>query len=35
VEGHRAQIRSKLNLESRAQLSEWASAHGIPPPPHR
>jgi two-component system response regulator NreC len=35
VEGHRAQIRSKLNLESRAQLSEWASAHGILPPPHR
>jgi two-component system, NarL family, response regulator NreC len=34
VEGHRAQIRSKLNLESRAQLSEWASHHGIAPPPH-
>jgi two-component system response regulator NreC len=29
VEGHRAQLRSKLQLESRAELSAWASEHGI------
>jgi two-component system, NarL family, response regulator NreC len=31
VEGHRAQLRAKLHLESRAQLSEWAVEHGIGP----
>ena len=29
VEGHRAQLRAKLQLESRAELSAWASEHGI------
>jgi two-component system, NarL family, response regulator NreC len=29
VEGHRAQLRTKLHLESRAQLSEWAAEHGL------
>ena len=29
VESHRAQIRSKLNLESRAELSGWAAEHGL------
>jgi len=29
VEGHRAQIRTKLNLQSRAELSEWANEHSI------
>lgn len=33
VEGHRAQIRTKLNLQTRAQLSEWANEHGIGPQP--
>lgn len=31
VESHRGQIRAKLNLETRAELSNWASEHGIAP----
>jgi two-component system, NarL family, response regulator NreC len=31
VEGHRAQIRTKLGLQTRAELSEWANEHGIGP----
>ena len=29
VESHRAQVRTKLNLDSRAELSHWAQAHGL------
>lgn len=29
VESHRGQIRSKLNLDTRAELSSWALEHGI------
>lgn len=29
VESHRSQIRAKLNLETRADLSRWALEHGI------
>lgn len=29
VETHRGQIRAKLNLESRAELSSWAHQHGL------
>jgi two-component system, NarL family, response regulator NreC len=31
VESHRAQIRSKLGVESRAELGTWAREHGIVP----
>jgi two-component system response regulator NreC len=29
VESHRGEIRAKLNLESRAELSSWAHEHGL------
>ena len=35
VEGHRAQLRLKLQLETRAELSAWASEHGIGSPQGR
>lgn len=35
VEGHRAQLRLKLQLESRAELSAWAHEHGIAAPVER
>jgi len=31
VESHRGQIRAKLNLQTRAELSTWATDHGIAP----
>jgi two-component system response regulator NreC len=33
VESHRGQIRAKLNLGTRAELSTWALEHGISPSP--
>jgi two-component system response regulator NreC len=35
VESHRGQIRAKLNLGTRAELSTWALEHGISPGPER
>ena len=29
VESHRAEIRAKLNLDTRAELSQWAQSHGL------